>query len=348
MNMQEANSAIHIDGSLGEGGGQMLRSALTLPMLSGKSLNMSGVRRGRSKPGMMRQHLVSVQAAQQVCSAQVRGAELGSTELEFVPGRVAAGDYRFAIGTAVSTMLVLQTLLPALLRADAASTLLIEGGTHNGMAPSADFIARAFLPMLQKMSARVDLQVKRLGFYPTGGGAVLVAIQPATLKPLDLEERGAALGIEARALLLGLPTKIALRELTAVADRLKLRREQLHVDESTQRGGTGNALQLIAAFEHVREVVTCLGEHGVSSEIVASRACAELERYLAHDAPVGEHLADQLLLPMLIAGGGAFMTAEPSAHLMSNIAVIEAFGMASVRIEALPYRSPAHRARVIV
>ncbi len=346
MNRQEANT-IHIDGSEGEGGGQMLRSALTLSMLSGKPLCMTKIRAGRAKPGLMRQHLVSVQAAERLCSAHVVGAAIGSTELTFSPGLVQAGVFRFAIGTAGSTMLVLQTLLPALLRADAKTTLVIEGGTHNGMAPSSDFIARAFLPQLRRMGADVELIVERLGFYPAGGGAVRVVVKPVPLRVLHLHERGAALGIEARALVLGLPEKIALRELTEVADRLKLRRGQLHVDQREQRGAMGNALQVIAAFEHVEEVVTSLGERGLSSEAVAANACHEMQAYLAHDAPVGEHLADQLLLPMLVAGGGSFVTAEPSGHLLSNAAVIEAFGMARVVIEALPERNVAHRVTVM-
>ncbi len=346
MNGQDANT-IHIDGSSGEGGGQMLRSALTLSMLSGKPLRMTRIRAGRAKPGLMRQHLVSVQAAERISSAHVTGAAIGSTELEFTPGPVQAGVYRFAIGTAGSTMLVLQTLLPVLLRADAKSTLVIEGGTHNGMAPSTDFIARAFLPQIHRMGADVVLEVERLGFYPAGGGAVRVVVTPRPLYPLHLSERGAALGIEAHALVLGLPEKIALRELTEVADRLKLRRKQLHVDRREQRGGMGNALHIFAAFENVEEVVTSLGERGLPSEAVAANACHEMQAYLEHDAPVGEHLADQLLLPMLVAGGGSFVTATPSGHLLSNAAVIEAFGLARVEIEAMPERGVAHRVSVV-
>lgn len=346
MNGREA-STIHIDGSQGEGGGQMLRSALSLSMLSGRPLHIERIRAGRAKPGLMRQHLVSVQAAARLCSAHVSGANIGSCALEFVPGPVQAGVYRFAIGTAGSTMLVLQTVLPALLRAEAKTTLVIEGGTHNGMAPSSDFIALSFLPQLRRMGADVELTIERLGFYPAGGGAVRIVVKPTALRPIHLFERGATLGIEAHALVLGLPEKIALRELTEVADRLQLRRGQLHVDARQQRGGIGNALHLIARYEHVEEVVTSLGERGLSSEAVAAQACHQLQAYLAHDAPVGEHLADQLLLPMLVAGGGSFVTSTPSAHLLSNAAVIEAFGMARVTIEAMPERGSAHRVTVV-
>jgi RNA 3'-terminal phosphate cyclase (ATP) len=193
----------------------------------------------------------------------------------------------------------------------------------------------------------VTLEVRRLGFYPAGGGSVRVDIRPGPgMTPLHLLERGVTRGFEARALVLGLSEKIALRELTAVADRLKLRREQLHVDALRQPGGTGNALHLIAAYEHVTEVITSLGERGLSSEVVAERACDEMERYLAHDAPVGEHLADQLLLPMLLGGGGSFATGAPSAHLTSNIAVIEAFGAARIRVTAIGDRPGVHRVDV--
>jgi len=340
------NDAVHIDGSHGEGGGQMLRSALSLSMLDGRPVRIHNIRAGRAKPGLMRQHLVAVQAAQQVCAAEVRGAEIGSTALDFVPATVRPGDYQFAIGTAGSTMLVLQTLLPALLVADAPSTLRIEGGTHNTMAPSSDFIARAFLPLLARIGAQIGLHVERLGFYPAGGGAVTVSVQPAPLQALHVLQRGALRSLEARALVLGLPRQIAQRELDVVGQRLALRRDQLYLDAPSQRGGTGNAVHLIMCHEQIDEVFTALGERGVSAEIVAGRACDELIGYLSHDAPVGEHLADQLLLPMLVAGGGSFVTSTPSSHLRSNAAVIEAFGMARIAIEALPGRASAHLVRV--
>ncbi len=336
-------STIELDGAQGEGGGQILRTALSLSMLQGRPLRLVNIRAGRSKPGLMRQHLACVRAAATVCDAAVDGAQIGATTLHFRPGAIRGGDYEFKIGTAGSTMLVLQTVLPALLRADKASTLTLEGGTHNQMAPSSDFIADAFLPQLARMGAPVSMRVERHGFYPAGGGCVRVAVAPTTLMPLVLHERGSAEGIEATALLRNLPQHIAERELDTAAARLTLtKRQRLELPSGP---GPANALVLTARFEHVSEVVVGLGEHGVSAENVARAASDELRSYLAHGAPVGEHLADQLLLPLLLAGGGSFVTGRPNAHLETNAAVIRAFGAADITI-APDDSDPQRRSRV--
>ncbi len=381
---------IHIDGSKGEGGGQILRSALSLSVLTGQPLRLTKIRAGRAKPGLMRQHLTCVQAAAQLSAADLRGAELRSTELEFRPNALVGGAHHFAIGTAGSTMLVLQTVLPILLRAEGPSRVCIEGGTHNQMAPSADFINALFLPLLRRMGAQVELEVERVGFYPTGGGRIVLQVSPSTLQPISLIERGALRAIEAQVLSAGLPQHIAMRELTTVADHYGLRREPLartfrehsdlravtrsapadrldvegttplplsgprtgsrhdldalatnahgrsglvHIDLGP-RAGTGNVLAVAAHFEHCSEWVTQYGQRGVRAEQVAQRACAELDQFLGHQGAVGEHLADQLLLPMVLAGAGEFSTGVVSEHLRSNAAVVEAFGVAKISIEA--------------
>lgn len=336
-------STIELDGAQGEGGGQILRTALSLSMLQGRPVRLVNIRAGRRKPGLMRQHLACVRAAESVCSAAVDGAQIGATALHFRPGAIRGGDYEFRIGTAGSTMLVLQTVLPALLRADVASTLALEGGTHNQMAPSSDFIADAFLPQLARMGAQVSMTVERHGFYPAGGGCVRVTVTPTALMPLALHERGNAQGIDATVLLRNLPQHIAERELDAAAARLTLtKRQRLDLPSGP---GPANALVLTARFEHVSEVVVGLGEHGVSAENVARAASDQLRSYLAHGAPVGEHLADQLLLPLLLAGGGSFVTGRPNAHLETNAAVIRAFGAADITI-APDDSDPQRRYRV--
>lgn len=322
-------SPIELDGAQGEGGGQILRTALSLAMLQRRPLRLRNIRARRSKPGLMRQHLVCVQAAATVSGADVSGAEIGSTALEFRPADIRAGDFAFRIGSAGSTLLVLQTVLPALLAADGRSSLTLEGGTHNRMAPSADFVAAAFLPQLVRMGADVAMTVERHGFYPAGGGRIRVDIAPAPLSPLNLHERGAALGIEAIALVRSLPRHIAERELETSAKRLTLTRQR--IDELPSGPCPANALVLTAQFEQVSEVVVGLGEQGVSAENVARGACDELRAYLAHGAPVGEHLADQLLLPLVLAGG-SFVTGRPSTHLETNAAVIRAFDAAAIDI----------------
>jgi hypothetical protein len=156
---------IRIDGSLGEGGGQILRNSLSLSLATGKPFRIENIRAGRERPGLLRQHLTAVLAAVEVGGAGVEGATLGSTAVTFSPGKVRAGDYRFAVGTAGSGTLVLQTVLPALLTADAPSHIAIEGGTHNSAAPPFDFLDRAFLPLIERMGPKVRLQFERFGFY---------------------------------------------------------------------------------------------------------------------------------------------------------------------------------------
>jgi RNA 3'-terminal phosphate cyclase (ATP) len=324
---------LQLDGSQGEGGGQILRSALALSVLLRRPMRLSRIRAGRSKPGLMRQHLACVLAAKQLSAADVQGAELGSTELTFKPHTLMGGTHMFRIGGAGSTMLVLQTVLPMLLRAPDAARIGVDGGTHNPLAPSADFLQQCFLPQLVRMGARVQLEVQQPGFHPAGGGKVLMQVQPSVLQPLSLTARGESMGVRASAMIAGLPTHIAERELNAVANAFHLRHaEQRQLLELSGRSGCANVLSVSAHFAHVSECVTVHGERGLRAESVAAKAVKELKRYLAHTAAVGEHLADQLLLPCWLAGSGEFTTGEPSPHLLTNAKVLEAFGAAKVHI----------------
>jgi RNA 3'-terminal phosphate cyclase (ATP) len=317
---------IELDGSHGEGGGQILRSALSLAMVTGIPFRIANIRANRPKPGLLRQHLAAVQASAAVSGAQVRGDALGSNELMFVPAKVRAGDYAFAIGSAGSCTLVLQTVLPALMCADGASTLKLSGGTHNPFAPPAHFLQRVFLPLLGRMGVKVELHIHRCGFYPAGGGELMVRIEPcAQLAPLHLEERGPALRIYAESLVAGVPAQVAQRELAAVQAALGLAEDALVVRSLPQDQGPGNALMLTCEHEQVNEVVCSFGERGVSSEQVAKKAVNELSAYLASQAAVGEHLADQLLLPLSLARGGSFTSVLPSGHTRTNAEVISKF-----------------------
>ena len=328
---------ILLDGSQGEGGGQILRTALGLSLCSGQPFRIEKVRAGREKPGLLRQHLTAVTAAAAVGAAEVEGAALGSRELTFRPGkaRVVGGEFAFAIGTAGSAGLVLQTILPALLTASGPSRLTLEGGTHNPFAPPFDFLARAFLPLVNRMGPRVSATLGRPGFYPAGGGKMKIAIEPCTqLRPLELLTRGEPRGRSARALVAGLARNIAERELKVVRERLGWTEEQCAVDLLPGAFGPGNALILEVASEHVTEVFSGFGQRGVASERVASVAAQEVRDYLAAPgAPaVGEHLADQLLIPLALAGGGAFSTVTPSRHTRTNAEVITRF-LPGVRFE---------------
>lgn len=314
---------LDLDGAIG--GGQVLRSALSLSMLSGRPFHIHNIRAKRSRPGLLRQHMTAVQAAAQACSAEVQGAELGSQRLSFSPGAIRGGDYEFAIGSAGSCTLVLQTLLPALLRADVPSTLHISGGTHNPLAPPTDFLQHAWLPLLRRMGAKVEMQLLRHGFAPAGGGAVLVKIGPSSLHPLHLAEPGAVQRRQARALLAGIPGHVGERELARVARRLKWPPTDLQFVWLDQDEGPGNALLLEIACEQVTEVFSAFGQSGIRAERVADSAIDQMRKWLQSGAAVAEHLADQLLLPMAMAGGGSFTTPCMTEHLASNIQVLRQF-----------------------
>lgn len=319
---------IEIDGSQGEGGGQILRTSLALSMLTGQPVRLQNIRAGRKKPGLMRQHLTAVMAAAEVSQAQVEGASTGSQQLLFKPGTIRAGDYHFAVGTAGSSTLVFQTILPALMLADRPSTVVLEGGTHNPMAPPFDFLAEAFLPMLARMGPQVSVELDRYGFYPAGGGRWTAKIQPVTqLQYLNVTKRGELQERAAVAMWANLPTHIAKRELKTVADKLNWPEQSLHLQElkSLPGGNAGNYFKLRVSYENVTEVFSAFGEYGVKAEQVASNCAQELKRYLASSAPVGLYLADQLLLPMALAGSGSFLTHKPSRHTQTNMSVIEQF-----------------------
>jgi RNA 3'-terminal phosphate cyclase (ATP) len=325
---------ITIDGSAGEGGGQILRTSLALSLVTGRPFRIEKIRAGREKPGLLRQHLTAVNAAAQVGQAKVEGAALKSGELSFEPGKVLPGEHRFAVGTAGSTTLVLETVLPALLTASGPSTIFLEGGTHNPFAPPFDFLEKAFLPLIRRMGPGVHAFLEQPGFYPAGGGRIQVLVEPcAALSRLDLPHRGEVKRRLARALVAGLPRNIGDREVKAVRDLLGWERDSLRVDEVPNPAGPGNVLSLEIESEQVTEVFTGFGQRGVRAEAVAEAAVDEARRYLASGAPVGIHLADQLLLPMALAGGGSFRTLAPSRHTTTNLEVLKQFLELEVRVE---------------
>ncbi|HEX6901289.1 MAG TPA: RNA 3'-terminal phosphate cyclase [Thermoanaerobaculia bacterium] len=316
---------LDLDGSMGEGGGQVLRTSLALSMLTGTPVRLRNIRAGRARPGLMRQHLTAVHAAARVSGARVEGAEVGSREISFAPGPVQPGDYHFDIGTAGSATLILQTLLPALLHASGSTTVTIEGGTHNPLAPPFDFLDRAFLPLVRRMGARVEAVLERPGFYPAGGGRFIATIEPAqSLSGLEILERGEVFGLRATALISSLPRHIAERELRHVEREAGWDRSALEVRE-VESPGPGNVLLLEVESEALTEIFAGFGEKGVRAEQVAERALAEMDRYLAAGVPVGEHLADQLLAPLALAGSGSFLTLPLSLHATTQIDLIPRF-----------------------
>lgn len=315
---------IALGGAQGEGGGQILRSALSLSMITGKPFTITGIRAGRAKPGLLRQHLTAVKAATEICGAIVDGAELGSQRLVFRPGNVRGGDYRFAIGSAGSCMLVLQTVLPALWFADGPSRVEVSGGTENPSAPPAGFICRVLEPLLAQMGIHQQTTLLRHGFYPAGGGVVVAEVTPvASLNALQLGERGTVMRLRGEVLLAGVPRHVGERELVALAASFSLYEQNIHLLPREQ--GPGNTVSLEVESENITERFFAVGEKRVSAEVVAAQLVKEVTRYLASPAAVGEYLADQLVLPMALAGAGTFTVAHPSCHLLTNIAVVERF-----------------------
>jgi RNA 3'-terminal phosphate cyclase (ATP) len=316
-------TALELDGSYGEGGGQILRTALALSLYLTRPVHLFKLRARRDRPGLRPQHLACVKAAAEISRAKVQGANVGSQELYFAPGPVHPGCYAFDIGTAGSTTLLFQTLLFPLLFAKAPSQLTLSGGTHNPKAPPFDFLAQAFLPLLARMGAKVNLKLKRPGFYPRGGGVLQAEIESLpSLAPLELTERGKVLNIFACAQVAGLARHIAERELKVLA--LSLGLQDLRV-ESLTSCGIGNVVTVTVQCEHITEVFSGFGERGVPAETVAERLASEVKEYLDAGVPVGPYLADQLLLPLALAGGGKFLTTPPTLHTTTCCWVIEQF-----------------------
>lgn len=314
-----------IDGSFGEGGGQILRTSLALALVTGQPLRIEKIRAKRPKPGLQRQHLTAVHAAAAVAQARVEGSELGSRELVFAPGPILPGEYAFDVGTAGSTTLVLQTVLPALMLAAGPSRLELTGGTHNIFAPPVDFLQEAFLPLVRRMGPRVEVRLERYGFYPKGGGRITVAIEPVrALQPLELVDRGRVVEHSARAVVARLPLHIAQREADTIRRRLGWPADSVSVGE-VDSPGPGNVLTARVRSEQVTEVFTGFGQIGVPAEKVAAGVAREVRRYLEADVPVGAHLADQLLIPLALAGAGRFRTLEPTDHTTTNLKTIRRF-----------------------
>lgn len=315
---------LEIDGSMGEGGGQIVRTALSLSMVTQQPVRLTRIRAGRDRPGLRPQHLTAVEASATISNATVEGASKNSSTLVFSPSEVHPGTYRFDVGTAGSAILVLQTVLPPLLTAPRSSTVTVEGGTHNHSAPPFDFFAQSFLPLLERMGPVLRGQLHRPGFYPKGGGECTVDVTPVEhLEPLSLMDRGALTRRRARAIVANLPRHIGERELDTLRGELPGELDETRI-EMPSAVGAGNALILELVFDHLTTVVSGIGQKGLPAEKVAVSVAEAARSYLTADAPVDPQLADQLLIPLAL-GGGRFRTTALTAHTHTNAAVIEQF-----------------------
>lgn len=338
-------SFVEVDGARGEGGGQILRTSLALSMITGRPLRMTRIRANRGKPGLRHQHLACVQAAAKLCAAETVGAHVNSQSLEFVPGTSFdswASTLHVDIGTVGSTSLVLQTILVPAIAAKRPFRVTVIGGTHNPLAPPFDFLDRVFVPQLRAMGANVTLRLERHGFASGGGGAaaqqnfhdevsphlgqVTAEIEPGELRGIDLVDAGPITARHATAIIARLPTHVANRELRIVQAQLGLSPAECETRE-VEAQGRGNVVMIEVERGHgrCRELVSEFGQKAVRAELVATRAVQQLQAYVAHDAPVGEHLADQLLLPMAVARAGRFRAGVLSQHSTTNIDTIRQF-----------------------
>ena len=340
---------LQIDGSYGEGGGQLTRLAMALAALTGRPIELSNIRARRPKPGLAAQHLAALRAVAALCGGELEGAALGACEVRFRPGPIRGGHYRFEVGTAGSLGLVLQAALPVALRADGPSRLHLVGGTDVKMAPPLDYLRLVFLPWLADMGARVEVVSVRHGYYPRGGGELVLEVAPCRrLQPLAAESRGALREITGRAHVAHLPLHIAERMAASarglLADLAPVRIDCEVLGED-RAWGTGGAMVLVARSEHGRLGAAVVAQRGVTAERLGEEAGRALRADLESGAAVDLHAADQLLVYAALAGAGSsFTVRELSLHARTAIWLIERF--LPVRFE-LGQRDGCCRVRVL-
>jgi RNA 3'-terminal phosphate cyclase (ATP) len=318
-----------IDGSYGEGGGQIIRTCLSLAALTGRAVDIHHVRAGRAKPGLQPQHLAAVHAAATLCGAELAGAVVGSQRLHFVPqGPVQPGNYRFDIGTAGAAPLVAQTVLLPLALSHAPSRVTVTGGTHVPHAPSAEYLRSVYLPALAQAGMTVRCVVPRVGFYPRGGGEIELEISPCrALQPLHYNRRGDVLAVQAYVTTGSLPEHVGMRGAAAVEANLPEFARQLHVTIADKPSyGPGAAVLLIATCDGGLGGFSALGARGKRMEIVSEEACQEFREWWKTGAACDEHLADQLVLPLALAAGESRWSMPViSEHLRTVLWVTQQF-----------------------
>jgi RNA 3'-terminal phosphate cyclase (ATP) len=322
---------ISLDGSQGEGGGQIVRTALALSAVTGQGFEITRIRARRAVPGLRPQHLAAVRAAALVCGARVGGAFDGSPDLRFEPGPVAAGEFRFEIATAGASTLLLQTVLPPLATAGQPSRVEVTGGTHVPMSPSFDYLARHWRVVLERLGLVLGLTLARAGFYPPGGGEARAEVQPwPRPASLSLEKRGALTAIRGTSGAARLKGDVARRQQEAAQSVLWERRRMEAAWEvvDVPAPSPGSFLLLEAVFEEGRAAFGFLGQRGVRAEQVGDRAARTLLKFLDGEGAVDPHLADQLGVPLALSGGGGRVsTSEVTAHLETVADVISRFGI---------------------
>lgn len=343
---------IDIDGSYGEGGGQILRTSLSLSAITGHPIRINNIRAGRDKPGLAAQHLTSVRAAATICRAKVRGDAMGSMTLEFIPGSaVQVGNYTFDVSearegrSAGAVAMVLQTVLLPLVLANGNSQVILRGGTHVNYSPSMTYIQEVYLPMLHRMGVQVEMQINTWGWYPQGGGEVKLSVssdklstawlRERNLNGINLLKRGDLQQVRGLAVVTQLPSHIPQRMASRAENILREEQLKVAVQPIHAKGvAPGAGLFLTAEYENSLAGFSGLGRIGLPAEKVAEIACEEFLKFHEIGAPVDEHLGDQLLLPAALASTRSeYRVAVVSTHLTTNASIIELFGLAKVTVD---------------
>ena len=327
---------IQIDGSQGEGGGQILRSALALALVTGQAIEIKNIRARRPKPGLLPQHVKAVEAAAAVGDARVEGAHLQSSSLVFEPTGIRSGEFQFDVGTAGSTPLVLQTIFLPLSFAPATSSVTLVGGTHVPWSPCFHYLDLHWLHYMKEIGFNAELKLELAGFYPYGGGRIHAAIHPIKrLSPLQISERGSLKAVQGISAVANLDQSVAERQKQQVLKRLKDLSEHVEIEIIRMPSHFRSTMfLLIAKFENSQCCFFGLGEIGKRAERVADEAVDQLRQFLATDGAIDHHLADQLILPLaFVPAASELHTSRITQHLITNAEIIRMFLPVDIKVD---------------
>jgi RNA 3'-terminal phosphate cyclase (ATP) len=331
---------LQIDGNYGEGGGQILRTTLSLSCILRRPVEIINIRKGRKISGLQPQHLTSVSACKKITAAEVEGDQLQSVSLRFSPQEIRGGEFTFDVSekkrSAGSTSLILQTLFLPLSRCRAGSTVRILGGTHVPWSPPFNYLKEVFAPTVKKLGCGIELEISKWGWYPRGGGEVSCRIQPTTkFSSLDLTERGRLLKLSGLSAVSNLPISIAERQRSQAMKVLRVKGFSPEVELLDAPSiGQGSFLFLKAEFENSVAGFGALGERGKRAEKVAQEACDDFLQFMQSDAAVEPHLADQLIPYLALAEGrSTFTVSKITKHLLTNIWVVKQFLPIEISVE---------------
>jgi RNA 3'-terminal phosphate cyclase (ATP) len=329
MNFQEKN-LIEMDGSYGEGGGQILRTALAFSAILQRPLRVHHIRAGRKNPGLQPQHLKAVEALAKITEGWTEGVKIGSETITFVPKNIIPGDYKFDVGTAGSVTLLLQGLILPLCLSHGTSRLTLIGGTHVPWSPPFHYLHEILLPILSSMGISFTADIERWGWYPRGGGIIHLEVKSIKeLKPISLNHRGRLKKIRGLSAISHLPKHVGERQkdeaLRRIEKDLKMDAE-IEVLYDIPANGSGSFIFLVAESEGMVAGFSSLGERGKRAEDVAKEAVHSLKEYVESDSCIDPHLADQLIPFLSLAkGNSSFTTTRVTEHLLTNLWVVNHF-----------------------